>query len=382
MNSPTHDSPSLGPPISAARPAHHSWPMLEPVRLPIPADCNGRIGAGILRPLRLPHEIEPLVTLLRAVYTDASAWRRQRLDDELDLLARLRFASRLARWMPRTLPLPRGWAWEDGPGRLAGVVLIRPLRPGGTVQLIDHLAVRPSAQQQGIGRRLLTAALSDLRRQGTLVATLEVEPDNAVARRLYAEAGFRVVDEALDLLHPATGRPARDSRAAWSAEFTVRAYRRTDFAPLQRLINLTIPWIPSATANGTVAAGGLQAARTAVIGWLVDLIRAQARRRYVVAGAAGELLAFAEMTHAGLPPAAVLGLTPPYHRLRLIGAPDLAASTATALLTVVLAAAWPRPGQPRPTLTTVSARQPTLVQALRQAGFVTQEKRHRLALDL
>lgn len=348
----------------------------------MPADRTGRIGAGEVRPLQLPRELEALVTLLREVYTDASAWGRQRLDDELDLLARLRFAYRLARWMPRTLPLPSGWAWEDGPGRLAGVVLIRPLRPGGTVQLIDHLAVRPTAQQQGIGRRLLTAALSDLRRQGTLVATLEVEPDNAVARRLYAEAGFRVVDEALDLLHPATGRQARNRRAAWSAEFTVRAYRRTDFAPLQRLINLTIPWIPTTTADGPVASGRLRAARTAVIRWLVDLVRAQERHSYVVTGAAGELLAYAEMTHAGRPPAAVLGFTPPYHRLRLIGAPDLAASTATALLTVALAAAWPRPGQPRPTLTTVSARQPTLVQALRQAGFVIQEQRHRLALDL
>ena len=332
--------------------------------------------------MQLPSELDALVKLLHAVYTDASAWRRQRLDDELVLLSRLRLAYRLARWVPRTLPLPVGWGWEGRQGRLAGAVLVRPLRPGGTVQLIDHLAVRPAAQHQGIGRRLLEAALSALQRQGALVATLEVDPDNAVARCLYAAAGFRLVDEAVDLLRPAAARPSRSSRAEGSTEFTVRAYRRADFAPLQRLFNAAIPWIPGTTANGPVAVGRLQAARTATMRWLVDLIRAQERRSYVVTGAAGDLLAFAEITRPSQTPASLLGFAPLYHRLRLIGAPDLPATAAIALLTVTLADSGPRSGQPRPTLTTVSARQPNLVQALRQVGFVPQEKRHRLALDL
>ena len=116
--------------------------------------------------------------------------------------------------------------------------------------------------------------------------------------------------------------------------------------------------------------------------WLVDLIRAQERRSYVVTGAGGDLLAFAEITRPSQTPASLLGFTPSYHRLRLIGAPGLPATAATALLTVTLADSGPRSGQPRPTLTTVSARQPTLVQALQQAGFILQEKRQRLALDL
>ncbi len=348
----------------------------------MPAGRNGHIGAGVVRPLELPRELDALVTLLREVHTDTSAWRRQRLDDELALLSRLRLAYRLARWMPRTLPLPNGWGWEDRQGRLAGAVLVRSLRPGGTVQLLDHLAVRPAARQQGIGRHLLAAALSALRRQGALVATLEVEPDNTVARNLYAAAGFRVVDEALDLLQPTTWRQAGDSRAAWSTEFAVRPYRRADFAPLQRLTDAAIPWIPRTTADGPVAGGRLQAVRTAAIRRLVDLTRAQERRSYVVTGAAGDLLAFAEITRASRTPAALLGLAPRYHRLRFIGAPDLPANAATALLSVTLADSGPRPGRPAPTLTTVSARHPTLVPALRQVGFVAQEKRHRLALDL
>ena len=324
--------------------------------------------------MQLPSELDALVTLLREVHTDASAWRRQRLDDELALLSRLRLAYRLAWWVPRTLPLPSGWGWEDRQGRLAGAVLVRSLRLGGTVQLIDRLAVRPAAQHQGIGRRLLAAALSALQRQGTLVATMEVEPDNAVARRLYAAAGFRLVDEAIDLVHPAAARPSRSSRAEGSTEFTVRAYRRADFAPLQRLFNAAIPWIPGTTANGPVAAGRLQAARTAIMRWLVDLLRAQERRSYVVTGAAGNLLAFAEIARASQTPASLLGFAPPYHRLRLIGTPDLPATTATALLTMTLADSGLRPGRPRPTLTTVSERQPTLVQALQQAGFLSPKR--------
>ena len=321
--------------------------------------------------MQLPSELDTLVKLLREVYTDASAWRRQRLDDELVLLSRLRLAYRLARWVPRILPLPVGWGWEDRQGRLAGAVLVRPLRPGGTVQLIDHLAVRPAAQQQGIGHCLLAAALSALQRQGALVATLEVEPDNVVARRLYAAAGFRVVDEAVDLVHPAAPRQLLSSRSEVGHEFAVRAYRRADFAPLQRLVNAAIPWIPGTPATSPAAGR-----------WLVDLLRAQGRRSYVVTGAGGDLLAFAEITRPSRTPASLLGFTPSYHRLRLIGAPDLPATAAIALLTVTLADSGPRSGRPRPTLTTVSARQPTLVQALRQVGFVPQEKRHRLALDL
>lgn len=346
------------------------------------AGRNGRIGAGGVRPLQLPRELEALVKLLREVHTDASAWRWQRLDDELALLSRLRLAYRLAQWVPRIVPLPSGWAWEDEQGRLAGVVLTRPLRPGGTVQLIDRLAVRPAAQHQGIGRYLLAAALSALQRQGALVAALEVEPDNAVARRLYAAAGFRVVDEALDLLQPATWQRAGGSRAESSAEFAVRPYRRTDFGPLQRLANLATPWIPTATANGTVETGTLRAARTATVRWLVDLIRAQERRSYVVTGAAGDLLAFAEITRPSHTPASLLGIAPPHHRLRLIGALDLSPTAATALLSVALANSGSRSSGPRPTLTTVSARQPHLVQALRQVGFAPQERRHRLVLDL
>ncbi len=75
----------------------------------MPADRNGRIPSGSLRPLQLPGELDALVTLLREVHTDASAWQRQRLDDELALLSRLRLAYRLARWVPRLLPLPAGW---------------------------------------------------------------------------------------------------------------------------------------------------------------------------------------------------------------------------------------------------------------------------------
>ncbi|MAG37477.1 MAG: hypothetical protein CL878_14675 [Dehalococcoidia bacterium] len=338
--------------------------------------------AGYLRPLHLPEETEALVTLLREVHTDASAWRRQRLDDELVLLSRLRLAYRLARRVPTLLPLPVGWGWEDRRGRLAGAVLVRSLRPGGAVQLIDHLAVQPADRKQGIGRCLLETALSSLRQQGALVATLEVDPDNVAAGRLYAAAGFRVVDEAVDLVHPASVRQSLSSGSPAGHEFEVRAYRRGDLAPLQRLSSVAIPWIPDTAASGPRSVSRLRAARTAAMRWLVDRVRAQERRSYVVTGSGGGLLAFAEIVRASQTPAALLGLTPPYHRLRLIGIPDLPPTAADALLAAVLTESGPGPRHPRPILTTVSERQPALVKALQQAGFIAQEQRHRLALNL
>ena len=58
---------------------------------------------------------------------------------------------------------------------------------------ITNVAVRPDRRRQGVGRRLLSAILSDGRERRIRLVCLEVRPTNVEARGLYESFGFRVV---------------------------------------------------------------------------------------------------------------------------------------------------------------------------------------------
>jgi ribosomal-protein-alanine N-acetyltransferase len=66
---------------------------------------------------------------------------------------------------------------------------------GGFWKAVDeahftNLAVRPTVQRRGLGRRLLRALLDLAREQGCRSATLEVRPSNTAAVALYESEGF------------------------------------------------------------------------------------------------------------------------------------------------------------------------------------------------
>lgn len=52
------------------------------------------------------------------------------------------------------------------------------------------VAVRPEAQGQGIGNRLVAAFLAEAAKRGAAQAFLEVAETNSAARALYSRAGF------------------------------------------------------------------------------------------------------------------------------------------------------------------------------------------------
>jgi len=131
--------------------------------------------------------------------------RRAELEDD-DELARVDVAT----WTPKVTPaparLPGAGFFEER--RRPGDVLVG--RVGGAVvgyahvtQLIpvpshQHvlelmgLAVDPSWQGHGVGRRLLHEAVDEARRRGARKLSLRVLGTNAVARRLYEADGFVV----------------------------------------------------------------------------------------------------------------------------------------------------------------------------------------------
>lgn len=82
------------------------------------------------------------------------------------------------------------------PGTLAliapdgGMILARAI--AGEAEILT-LAVIPTRRRQGLGRALLSAAMTEAARRGAAVMFLEVAAANAPAHALYAAAGFRPI---------------------------------------------------------------------------------------------------------------------------------------------------------------------------------------------
>ena len=64
------------------------------------------------------------------------------------------------------------------------------LEYGGLRGFVDDLFVAPHARGRGVAAALLTAVRSDCDARGVRALHVEVGPDNEVARRVYARAGF------------------------------------------------------------------------------------------------------------------------------------------------------------------------------------------------
>ena len=75
--------------------------------------------------------------------------------------------------------------------RIAGALVLL-LRRNSCWARIYSVAVDPDFRGRGIGRRLVLAAEADARRRGCAGVTLEVREDNAAARALYEQMGYRV----------------------------------------------------------------------------------------------------------------------------------------------------------------------------------------------
>src|SRR4051812_40720874 len=84
------------------------------------------------------------------------------------------------------------WLTWDGQHAVGHVVLTVcfSMEYGGLRGFIDDLYVRPAARGRGAGASLLAAARADAARRDVRALHVEVGPDNHVARRLYARAGY------------------------------------------------------------------------------------------------------------------------------------------------------------------------------------------------
>ena len=81
----------------------------------------------------------------------------------------------------------RIWCWEED-GEIVGFLALR--LAAGFCEILN-LAVLPAACRKGIGFRLLSHALRDVRESGGSTVTLEVNVRNHPAIALYTKAGLK-----------------------------------------------------------------------------------------------------------------------------------------------------------------------------------------------
>lgn len=146
----------------------------------------------------------------------ADAFRNELTGEGQSILRELRFLAWLGPLnllftanQPETEDLFTGFVWVQD-GRVVGNVTVN--RPSGHPYYwqISNVAVSEPYRRQGIGRKLVEAAIELIGERGGQVAYLYVREDNLPARHLYERLGFVEIDRATDLEFLAPSRlPAR-----------------------------------------------------------------------------------------------------------------------------------------------------------------------------
>ena len=101
---------------------------------------------------------------------------------------------RRAALVPLLAGSPHGAVWFIGPRRSpVGYVVVTfgwSVEFGGLDGFVDELFIREAVRGRGMGSEALRALIATLAGSGLRALHLEVDEDNAVARRFYARLGF------------------------------------------------------------------------------------------------------------------------------------------------------------------------------------------------
>lgn len=196
----------------------------------VPAQNDATIADG-LRPVNLRTDLAPLADLIELVFADSMDQGGRAAVREMRYLSKVGVGiSMLPGLNDLTHGINMGYVWIAN-GRLVGNVSIYPThKPYRNTWIIANVGVHPDYQRQGIATQLMHASMDTIRARGGEHALLQVDVENAVARRVYERLGF--IDERAWILWRRSGSlrvpmPLAESsvhishrrRGEWQAEY-------------------------------------------------------------------------------------------------------------------------------------------------------------------
>ncbi len=146
-----------------------------------------------IRPVNLRTDLAPLADLIELVFADTMDSGGRSALREMRYLSRMGAGLNvLARMNEMVVGVSMGFVWEAA-GQLVGNVSVYGANwptDLGSVWIIANVGVHPDYQRRGIARQLMHTTLDMIQQRGGTTAILQVDADNANARRLYRSLGF------------------------------------------------------------------------------------------------------------------------------------------------------------------------------------------------
>lgn len=152
-----------------------------------------------IRPFDIGRDLRPVAELIADAFTNEldprglAALREMRIMSHLSGLLKL-----LSRSTGDLDDVFTGYVWVEE-GHIVGNITVQRADKYGNRWQIANVAVAPAYRGRGIARRLLDEALRHVQAADGRWAVLQVYDHNAVARNLYARAGFEEVGSTVDL---------------------------------------------------------------------------------------------------------------------------------------------------------------------------------------
>lgn len=155
--------------------------------------------------------------------------------NDLPMLLRLEEATQLAPWSAAAFQrcfdagYP-GWVVLDAKTHaIVGFIMVSLI--AGECHILN-LCVNPSHQRQGLGRQLLEFSLEWAKKEGAMMAYLEVRKSNSPAIQLYLHMNFKQIGERKNYYPALHGK--KEDALVYARDIGMEVYLEQEFAPIDK----------------------------------------------------------------------------------------------------------------------------------------------------
>jgi ribosomal protein S18 acetylase RimI-like enzyme len=320
-------------------------------------------ASGIARGIRrfdVSRDLDQLADLMEVAFGQELEATENLIVQELRRMARMGAALWL---LAKVAPMMHGFVYVDGE-LLVGNVTLSEDREVPRQWIMSNVAVRPTYRSKGIATALVRRSLQWVRSRGARRIRLQVRTDNVAAQTLYDGLGFRRYDTVAEL-------SGRDLTAA----SPTGVGRMTELKPddWRATYELALAAIPDEVRRvQPVRANEYQRTRRK---YLMDRVLERVRdgrETHCLGLFVGDELAVYLRVYAKLRPG--------QHRITSLIHPDVRGKYEDVLVKTALGLLSTYPA--RQVFTSVSVRDPALIEALKEAGFRTLRLLDQLVLVL